>query len=253
LAGGTHEIVLTGVHLGSWGYDFEIPSHLSDLVRTILSETDIPRLRLSSLEPWDISPDFFELWQSRRLCRHLHLPLQSGCEATLKRMGRWINPESYANLINQACTIIPGVAITTDIITGFPGETDAEYFESAAFVKEMNFANGHVFTYSARPGTVAAHLPDQVPHSISKQRNAKMREILEKSSSAYKARHLGLDIKVLWEKATPIDGNQWLLSGLTDNYLRVKTHFHSPCCNQIMDVHITGMENGGLVGEITHM
>ena len=252
LAGGTQEIVLTGVHLGSWGYDFEIPSHLSSLVRTILSKTETPRLRLSSLEPWDVSPDFFELWQSPRLCRHLHLPLQSGTETTLKRMGRRITPKSYANLINQARATIPGVAITTDIITGFPGETEAEFSESSAFVKAMGFANGHVFTYSARPGTVAAQLPNQVQHNISKQRNARMREILQQNSSVYQARHLGQDMQVLWEKATPFDGDQWVLSGLTDNYLRVNAYSPSPCCNQIMDVHITGMVNGGLVGEITH-
>ena len=252
LAGGTLEIVLTGVHLGSWGNDFVISSHLSGLVRAILSETDTPRLRLSSLEPWDIYPDFFELWQNPRLCRHLHLPLQSGSEATLRRMGRRIKPESYANLANQARATIPDVAITTDIITGFPGETEAEFSESAAFVKAMDFANGHVFTYSARPGTVAAELPDQVPYSISKQRNAMMREILHVSASAFQTEHLGQDMQVLWEKATPLDGHQWLLSGLTDNYLRVKSYFDAPCCNHIMVVHITGMVNGGLIGEITH-
>jgi threonylcarbamoyladenosine tRNA methylthiotransferase MtaB len=252
LKGGSQEIVLTGVHLGSWGYDFEIPSHLSNLVRAILSETETPRLRLSSIEPWDISPQFFKLWQNPRLCRHLHLPLQSGSETTLKRMGRRITPESYASLIHKARAVIPDVAITTDIITGFPGEAEADFFESAAFVKEMDFANGHVFTYSARPCTVAAQLPDQVLHSISKQRNAMMREIFQESSTSYKERHLGQDIQVLWEKATPNDGYQWVLSGLTDNYLRVSAYSPSPCRNQIMNVHITGMKNGGIMGEIIH-
>lgn len=252
LDGGTQEIVLTGVHLGSWGYDFETPSHLSNLVNAILSETETPRLRLSSLEPWDISPDFFELWQSPRLCRHLHLPLQSGCEATLMRMGRRITPVSYADLIRQARAYIPGVAITTDIITGFPGETDVEFSESASFVKGMDFAHGHVFTFSARPGTVAAQLPDQVPHSVSKQRNASIREILQRSSSRYCEAHLGQNLKVLWEKATPIDMDQWELSGLTDNYLRVCASFASPCRNQIMDVKITGLDHCELRGEINH-
>jgi threonylcarbamoyladenosine tRNA methylthiotransferase MtaB len=252
LKGGSQEIVLTGVHLGSWGYDFEIPSHLSNLVQAILSKTETPRLRLSSIEPWDISPQFFKLWQSPRLCRHLHLPLQSGSETTLKRMGRRITPESYASLIHKARAVIPDVAITTDIITGFPGETEADFSESVAFVKEMDFANGHVFTYSARPRTVAAQLPDQVLRSISKQRNAMMREIFRESSTSYKERHLGQDIQVLWEKAIPNDGYQWVLSGLTDNYLRVSANSLSPCRNQIMNVHITGMKNGGIMGEIIH-
>jgi threonylcarbamoyladenosine tRNA methylthiotransferase MtaB len=237
------------VHLGSWGYDFESPAHISSLVEIILSETDTPRLRLSSLEPWDISPEFFELWQNPRVCRHLHLPLQSGSKSTLRRMGRRITPESYANLISQARASIPGLAITTDIITGFPGETEAEFSESIAFVKEMDFAGGHVFTYSPRPGTVAAMLPDQVPNSISKQRNARMREILLKSSYSYQEKFLGSSLHVLWEKAIPIDESLWKLSGLTDNYLRVCTLAPSAYYNQNMTVLITSIRNGELVGE----
>ena len=252
LEGGTQEIVLTGVHLGSWGYDFESPSHLSNLISAILSETDTPRLRLSSLEPWDISSDFFEHWQSPRICRHLHLPLQSGSDATLRRMGRRITPQAYLDLVSQASATIPGVAITTDIITGFPGETEAEFSESAAFVKQMAYAGGHVFTYSDRPGTAAARLPDQIQHSISKQRNARMREILQESSSTFREFHLGQDLRVLWEKATPVDVNQWELSGLTDNYMRVSAILPSPCNNQVMNIHITGIKPGGLVGEVPH-
>ena len=250
LEGETKEVVLTGVHLGSWGYDFEPSSHLSTLVKTILSETDIPRLRLSSIEPWDISPEFFELWQNPRLCRHLHLPLQSGSESTLKRMGRRVTPAGFAHLIYQARASIPGVAITTDVITGFPGETEAEFSESTSFVKEMDFSNGHVFTYSARPGTSAAQSPNQVPHNVSKQRNAIMRKILQLSSLNFQAEYLGQDLQVLWEKATPFDRGLWKLSGLTDNYLRVRASFPSPCHNQIMMVSIIGMGQGDLVGDI---
>ncbi len=153
--GGSQEIVLTGVHLGSWGYDFSKPTSIQELVRAILNDTDTPRLRLSSLEPWDIVPDFFGLWSDPRVCRHLHLPLQSGCAETLHRMGRKISPEAFAELVGEARRAIPGVAITTDIITGFPGETEAEFAESSEFVSELNFANGHVFTFSPRPGTAA--------------------------------------------------------------------------------------------------
>jgi threonylcarbamoyladenosine tRNA methylthiotransferase MtaB len=219
-------------------------------VRAILNDTETARLRLSSLEPWDISPDFFELWQNQRLCRQIHLPLQSGCETTLRRMGRRITPKSYANLIQQARAIISDVALTTDIITGFPGETETEFSESVVFIKQMDFAKGHVFTYSARPGTVAAQLPDQIPHKISKQRNARMRGILLESSSAYQTRQLGQHLHVLWEKATPIAGGQWELSGLTDNYLRVRANSPTPYRNEIMDVCITGINNSELVGEV---
>jgi threonylcarbamoyladenosine tRNA methylthiotransferase MtaB len=250
LEGGAQEVVLTGVHLGSWGIDFTPPAHLSTLVSAILAETDTPRVRLSSLEPWDISPRFFELWQSPRLCRHLHLPLQSGCAATLKRMGRRITPEAYSSLVRQARLAIPGVAITTDIITGFPGETEAEFSESADFVKEMTFANGHVFTYSARPGTAAALLTDPVEKSVAKKRNASMRQVFHESSCAFSHGQLGQDLTVLWEKATPIDRHVWQMNGLTDNFVRLTAALPAPCCNQIMRVHVTGMKPGGLVGEV---
>jgi threonylcarbamoyladenosine tRNA methylthiotransferase MtaB len=250
LEGGAKEIVLTGVQLGSWGNDFEQPLRLQNLISAILDSTETPRLHLSSLEPWDISPDFFELWQNTRLCRHLHLPLQSGCSATLRRMGRKVTLESFADLIHQARIEIPDVAITTDIITGFPGETEDEFSESAAFVNEMNFANGHVFTFSPRPGTPAVNLTDQIPINIGRQRNASMRQIFQRSASAYRLQHLQSDLSVLWEKASPINDHQWKLSGLSDNYLRVHTIFSSPCRNQVMDVHITGVEQDGVVGEI---
>jgi threonylcarbamoyladenosine tRNA methylthiotransferase MtaB len=250
LDGGSQETVLTGVHLGSWGYDFAQPLHLQSLVRAILDDTQTPRLRLSSLEPWDISPNFFELWQDSRLCRHLHLPLQSGSEATLKRMGRKITPQAYAELIRQARLAIPGVAITTDIITGFPGETEDEFSESAEFVKEMKFTNGHVFTFSPRPGTVAINLPNKIYSSVAKRRNASMRQIFKQSAAEYRTQHLNQDLHVLWEKASPINDHQWQLSGYSDNYLRVHTLSNSPCRNQIMDIHITSLEPDGLVGEI---
>src|SRR5512138_2883998 len=139
LDGGTNEIVLTGVHLGSWGYDFH--SHLQDLIKAILRETDTPRLRLSSLEPWDLDADFFSLWASSassgRLMPHLHLPLQSGCESTLRRMARKTTPQSFRELVSAARDVMPDVAITTDVIAGFPSETEDEFAESLAFVKEM--------------------------------------------------------------------------------------------------------------------
>ncbi len=168
LDGGTQEIVLTGVQLGAWGLDFDPPSRLEGLVRKILTDTPTRRLRLSSLEPWNLDESFFSLWENPRLCRHLHLPLQSGSEATLKRMGRAITPAAYAALVGLARKISPEIAITTDIIAGFPGETDAEFAESLAFVKEMQFAAGHVFHYSPRPGTPAVRLPGQVAGPVRK-------------------------------------------------------------------------------------
>ena len=183
LEGGTQEIVLTGVHLGAWGREFSPSQHLSDLVAALLARTSVPRLRLSSLEPWDLENGFFDLWADSRLCRHLHLPLQSGSETVLKRMRRKTTPGSFASLVQSARAAIPEVAITTDIIVGFPGETEAEFSETVEFVKSMNFAGGHVFTYSARPGTPAAHMNAQIPHETRKERNAILRAALEESAN----------------------------------------------------------------------
>ena len=189
--GGTREVVLTGVHLGSWGHDRPGKSeNLADLIKAILSTTDIPRLRISSLEPWDIPPSFFDLWQDKRMCRHLHLPLQSGSAATLKRMARKVTPESFSQIIKQARQAIPDVAITTDLIAGFPGETEQEFSESRHFVQKMQFSGGHVFTYSARPGTSAASMPEQVPFQIRKSRNAILRDILKDSQQDYARRFI---------------------------------------------------------------
>lgn len=252
VAGGAQEIVLSGVHLGSWGQDFDTKRHLRHLVETILGESNLKRLRLSSLEPWDLDEDFFVLWRDDRLARHLHLPLQSGSAATLKRMARKTTPNGFARLLDAARSQIPDVAITTDIIVGFPGETEAEFAENLEYVCQMNFAGGHVFTYSARPGTAAAKMPDQVPHSIRKMRNAAMRSVLNKSLEAYRAQFVGRQLPVLWETATPQEDDIWKISGLTDNYLRVFAQAPDRIWNQITPVLLTGIGDGGMVGKIIY-
>lgn len=250
LRGGAKELVLTGVHLGSWGHDFPDRQSLKTLIKAILAETDVPRLHLSSLEPWDISFDFLELWQEGRLCRHLHFPLQSGCAATLKRMGRKINPVDFAKLVQEARQAIPGAAITTDIITGFPGETDKEFEESCQFVDEMRFSNGHVFTYSPRPGTPAAVMPGKVQYSIAKQRNSIMHQVFQKSSHEFSLEHIGRELPVLWEKAELTDDTHWKMSGLSDNYLRVRAVSQTNLQNQISMVKIMDVNNDHLGGVI---
>jgi threonylcarbamoyladenosine tRNA methylthiotransferase MtaB len=247
---GAKEIVLTGVHLGSWGQDFPTPIHLDELIRAILKDTDVPRLRLSSLEPWDLDEDFFSLWEDPRLCRQLHLALQSGCERTLRRMARKTTPGSFAALVEAARKGIPDIAITTDVIAGFPGETEAEFAESLTFVRGMDFAGGHVFTYSARQGTAAARMPDQIPHPVRKERNARLRAVLAGSARAYQKRFLGQSLPVLWESATALGPETWHLSGLTDNYLRVNAEAPRQMWNEITPVRLTLLQEDGLQGEI---
>lgn len=252
LAGGAREVVLTGVHLGSWGHDFSPPAHLADLVKAVLQETDVPRLRLSSLEPWDLDEDFFALWQNsrwqNRLCRHLHLPLQSGCADTLRRMGRKTTPPGFARLVAAARAAIPQVAITTDIIVGFPGESEAEFAESLAFVEQIQFAGGHTFAYSARPGTAAARLPAQVTHPLRKERSLQMRKLFDQLALQYRAGFLQQEANVLWESASLVSPQVWELSGLTDNYLRVYAKSSRDLWNQITPVRLEALAPDGLSG-----
>jgi threonylcarbamoyladenosine tRNA methylthiotransferase MtaB len=250
LDGGSQEVVLTGVHLGSWGHDFSPRSHLRRLVEAVLVELGEARLRLSSLEPWDLDGDFFELWRDPRLCRHLHLPLQSGCAATLRRMARKTTPESFVSLADAARQAIPGVAITTDVIAGFPGESQAEFDESLAFVRGMGFAGGHVFTYSARPGTAAARMSDQVPNIVRKERSAQMRSLLAESALQYQASFLGSILPVLWESAAGLGPDGWRMSGLTDNYLRVSAEAPQSCWNRITPVRLFEQAGDALYGQL---
>jgi threonylcarbamoyladenosine tRNA methylthiotransferase MtaB len=248
LDGGTKEIVLTGVHLGSWGQ--ELNAHLSDLVKAILTYTDAPRLRLSSLEPWDLDADFFQLWEDERLCQHLHLPLQSGCVSTLRRMARKTTPASFRDLVAAARQIMPDAAITTDVIAGFPGETDEEFAESLDFIREIDFAGGHAFTYSPRPGTGAARLGGQVRHEVRKERNAILRGLFEDGAKTFRQRFVGQETSVLWESVTQMDGQGWQMEGLTGNYLRVTANAPEPLWNKISDVTLQSLADEKIMGEI---
>jgi threonylcarbamoyladenosine tRNA methylthiotransferase MtaB len=248
LGGGAREIVLTGVHLGSWGQ--EIQRHLRHLIEQILKETDVPRLRLSSLEPWDLDDDFFSLWSDDRLCPHLHLPLQSGSAATLKRMQRKISPEAFLSLVHSARRVIPGIAITTDVIAGFPAESDAEFAETLDFVREMAFSSGHVFNYSARPGTPAARIRQQVPFALRKERSQILRAAFDEMSSRYREQFIGQTLPVLWEASTVRVADGWQIEGLTGNYIQVSTTVPEPRWNQLEPVQLVAVTKTGLSGRI---
>jgi threonylcarbamoyladenosine tRNA methylthiotransferase MtaB len=271
LDGGTQEIVLTGVHLGSWGLDFQPARRIPDLVSALLARTSAPRLRLSSLEPWDLDADFFSLWHSPHLCRHLHLPLQSGSASVLRRMARKTTPDSFAALVQSARAAIPEVAITTDVIVGFPGETDEEFAETLEFVKSMHFAGGHVFSYSARPGTPAARMKGQVrgeapcpvrepglprwkrDYLAVKARSTALRTILADSAESYHRKFIGKTMPVLWEAASTLTDAGWQIEGLTDNYLRVTAIAPEPYWNRVDAVHLTDLYEDGLTGMLINI
>ena len=250
LEGGAQEVVLTGVHLGSWGKDLEAGETLTDLVQFILSNTYVPRLRLSSTEPWDLDKRFFALWQDSRMCRHLHLPLQSGSAGVLKRMLRHTTPPKFRRLVDTARETIPGVSITTDIIVGFPGESEEEFTESLRFVEAIDFTAGHVFKYSSRPGTAASKLPGRVHGKIAQERSRMMRDVLHQSAVRYAERHVGLELAVLWESAAVEGNGKWHLHGLSDNYLEIDGLADSDRCNKIDRVKILKFTGENLTGEI---
>ncbi len=241
-ARGYREIVITGVQISAWR---EEEARLGDLVRAILEQTGVTRLRLTSIAPWDLDERLLDLWQDRRLCRHLHLSLQSGSTATLRRMRRPYTAEGYLALLGRVRAAVPGVAVTTDVIVGFPGETEAEFAESLATVEAAGFARVHVFPYSVRPGTAAERMPGQVPPEAKQERMGRMLAAAERAERAFQAAHLGTRATVLWEK--PKGG---IGQGLTDNYLRVVSEEGAGLWNRFSEVELVGLAPGGVVGRI---
>ncbi|CAL1240758.1 tRNA (N(6)-L-threonylcarbamoyladenosine(37)-C(2))-methylthiotransferase MtaB [Candidatus Methylocalor cossyra] len=218
-AEGIQEVVLTGVHLG--GYGNEWGTDLSDLLTRILAETTIPRLRLGSLEPWDIPESLPDLFENRRLMPHLHLPLQSGSDRVLKRMARRCRTAHFARLMARLRRAVPDINITTDIIVGFPGETETEWAESLAFVERMQFGGLHVFPFSPRAGTVAAGLPNPVPDGVKQARSRVLRQLAERLKQQTLRAFLGRECPVLWEGLRPGPNGKNQLFGYTPHYLKV--------------------------------
>lgn len=214
VAAGYQEIVLTGIHLG----DYHAPDggDLGDLIAALLNKTEMRRIRVSSLEPEDFKLDWLALWENPRMCRHLHLPLQSGSDAILRRMARRYNTARYRTILETARRLIPEIAITTDIIAGFPGETDEDAELSYRFAEEMRFAKAHVFRFSARQGTAAARMKGQIPDQVKKARSERLLALNAAHGRAFREQFIGREMDVLWEEPRPTG---W--EGLTDNYLRV--------------------------------
>src|SRR3954463_11070970 len=185
---GYQEVVITGVQISAWRWE---ANRLADLVEAILAGTDVPRLRLTSIAPWDLDERLLDLWTDRRLCRHLHLSLQSGSTATLRRMRRPYTAESYLDLLSRVHAAVPGVAVTTDVIVGFPGETEEELAESLATLEAAAFAKVHVFPFSTRPGTEAEMMSGQVSPETKKDRMARMLAAADRAEEDFHRGHLG--------------------------------------------------------------
>ena len=248
---GVEEFVLTGVHLGGWGG--ELGLRLDDLLRAVLEDTGARRLRLGSLEPWELSERFFEFWQNPRLMPHLHLPLQSGSDAVLRRMARRCKTAEFAELARQARAACPDMNITTDIIVGFPGETDALWQEGLAFIDSLGFGHIHIFAYSPRAGTKAAELPGRVPEPVKKARAQELQKTAERHKRTLLAGFLGRDMAVLWEAGgEALEDGSRRFKGFTPNYLRVET-LAPPgrdLCRQIAGVRLAALGPDYLIGEL---
>jgi threonylcarbamoyladenosine tRNA methylthiotransferase MtaB len=230
---GYQEAVLTGVHLGGYGSD--IGADLTALVRAVLADTDMPRIRLSSLEPWDVPQNVWQLWANPRLMPHLHLPLQSGCDPILKRMARRCGIARYEALVTAARDSIADLTVTTDIIVGFPGEGEAQWATTLATVERIGFAHIHIFTYSAREGTAAARMPGQVDSSVKRRRSRELHKIAAAQKAAHLRRFAGSSRAVLWEGS----------GGYTDNYLRVESPAPASVDNVVAQTRLVAVAADG--------
>ena len=239
---GIKEIVLTGTEIGSYKSD---GTGLQELLIRILDESNVQRLRLSSLQPDEITPGLLDLWDDRRLCPHFHISLQSGSNAVLKNMNRRYDTAIFSRAVALIRSRLPDVAITTDIITGFPGETVEEYQASLGMCREMGFARIHVFPYSRRPGTAAAMMPGQVPDSVKTQRNRNLGVLARQCAESYRSGFTGRNMDVLWETQS---GGIW--SGYTGNYIRMYTRSKSNLASKINQVRLENLYRDGMWGTI---
>jgi len=268
---GYKEIILTGVQISSYHpvivrsvfrdeaisqgslKDCFAPSALAmtyslrNLVAAILTETNVPRLRLTSIAPWDLDESLLELFSDARLCRHLHLSLQAGSDTVLRRMRRPYTTAQFARAVELARAKIPDVGITTDVIVGFPGESEVEFEQSLRFVEQMQFSRVHVFPYSMRSGTLAASLPLHVDDRTKEARVRQMQSIADASMNAFAQRFIGREMTVLWETSVKTAGRR-LWSGYTDNYVRVEMSSDVDWHNQITLVCLTEAVKGGALG-----
>jgi threonylcarbamoyladenosine tRNA methylthiotransferase MtaB len=242
VAEGYQEIVLTGTKIGSYSC---AGTNLRGLIERILAETDVTRLRLSSLQPHEISPGLIQLWQDGGLCRHFHLSLQSGSDSMLRRMKRRYSQRDYRQAVALIRGLVSDAAITTDIIAGFPGETEAEFQESCDFCRRMEFARIHVFPYSRRPGTEAARMPDQVANNVRIKRTQELLSLARLSTEEYQQKFLARVTPVLFEKQT--DG---VWSGLSDNYIKVYVKHNGDLANQLVPIKLMEVYRDGMRGEV---
>lgn len=244
VAKGYREIVLTGIHLGNYGKDLHDGTNLSTLVDALLAIPDLARIRLGSIESVELSEELIRIIREEpRVCSHLHLPIQSGSEAVLRRMNRHYHLQEFKDLIAELREKIPGLALTTDLIVGFPGETEEHFEETLDTLQELRFSGIHVFPYSQRTGTPAATYPDQVPGPVKKERVHRVEELEKDISREYRTGFLGKTVRVLAEEE-----KHGLFEGLSDEYIRVSIKGTHITRGRVYQVRVEALTDDGLIG-----
>ncbi|ORX23431.1 tRNA (N(6)-L-threonylcarbamoyladenosine(37)-C(2))-methylthiotransferase MtaB [Thermoanaerobacterium sp. PSU-2] len=245
---GYKEVVLTGIHVASYGKDLE-NVNLLDIIKMIHEIDGIERIRLSSIEPTFLTEDFVrEVSLLPKFCRHYHISLQSGSDSVLKRMGRRYTTSEYKTIIERVRKYIKDVAITTDVMVGFPGETEKEFNETYNFVKDIQFSKMHVFKYSRRAGTKAADYPDQIKNSVKEERSKILIKLSEECELKFYRKFLGSTLNVLFEQRTKeLDD---YVEGLTDNYIRVAVETDLNIKNKILPVKLIDLKKDFAIGKI---
>ncbi|MBQ3134659.1 MAG: tRNA (N(6)-L-threonylcarbamoyladenosine(37)-C(2))-methylthiotransferase MtaB [Oscillospiraceae bacterium] len=242
---GYREIVLTGIEISSWGRDLKSGEELTDLVEAICAAAPGCRIRLGSLEPRTITEDFCtRLSRLDNLCPHFHLSMQSGCDSVLERMNRKYDTARYLQSVRLLRKYFDDPAVTTDLIVGFPGETEEEFAQTLDFIRTCAFSAMHVFPYSKRPGTPAAKMPDQLPNAVKAQRANRAAQAAREMEQSYLDRFVGRTVPVLFEEER--EGRWW---GHTPNYIPVSVE-GSDLHNRVADVRLTATENGAARGEL---
>ena len=242
---GIKEVVITGIHIASYGKDFRNNYKLIDLLEEINKIEGIKRIRLGSIEPTLITEEFVNrLSKLEKICDHFHLSLQSGCDATLERMNRKYTTEEFEKVVVLLRKYYKNVAITTDIIVGFPEETNEEFVQTYNYLNKIDFYKMHIFKYSPRKGTKAALMKNQVPGDIKEERSKKLIELSDKNQKEHNEKYIGQKLEVLFEER-----EKEYIKGHTTNYIVVKTKTDKQIENTIQTVRIIGEENLELIGE----
>ncbi len=246
VANGYREIVLSGINLGRWGRELTPRTSFASMLSAILEQTQIEKLRISSVEPMDWTNEVIELVaSSSRICKHAHVPLQSGSDKILRKMHRKYRPWHYADRIERIRRVMPDAAIGADVMVGFPGESDDDFEQTRVLIERLPFTYLHVFTYSSRPGTASAEMPEQVPVQLARERNRLLRELIANKKRVFMESFIGRELPAI--TLTHFDGGH--TEALTDNYLKLRVHGQH-ASNHWSDCAIDGVDGDALVGTI---